>query len=67
MFRVLGIGAVLGLALLSISGSNAEDRDEFFEIKRTQVVDEHREASKQFAAKFGSGVALRKALLTPVR
>jgi hypothetical protein len=42
-------------------------RDEFFEIKRTQVVDEHREASKQFAAKFGSGTALRKALLTPVR
>jgi hypothetical protein len=42
-------------------------RDEFFEIKRTQVVDEHREASREFAAKFGSGAALRKALLAPVK
>ncbi len=34
MFRVLGIVAVLGLALLSISGSEAEDRDEFYAIAR---------------------------------
>lgn len=37
MFRVLGIGAVLGLALLSISGSNAEDRDEFYAIARGET------------------------------
>ncbi len=34
MFRVLGMCAVLGLALLSISGSEAEDRDEFYAIAR---------------------------------
>jgi hypothetical protein len=34
MFRVLGILAVLGLAFLSISGSEAEDRDEFYAIAR---------------------------------
>lgn len=37
MFRVLGIGAVLGLAVLSISGSNAEDRDEFYAIARGET------------------------------
>ena len=42
-------------------------RDEFFEIKRTQIVDEHREAAKEFAAKFGGGATLRKALMAPVR
>ena len=42
-------------------------RDEFFDIKRTQIVDEHREASKEFAATFGAGAVLRKALMTPVR
>jgi len=34
MFRVLGMCAVLVLALLSISGSEAEDRDEFYAIAR---------------------------------
>jgi hypothetical protein len=34
MFRVLGIGAAMVLALLSISGSVAEDRDEFYAIAR---------------------------------
>jgi hypothetical protein len=39
-------------------------RDEFFEIQRITVVDEYREASAEFAAKFGKGQTLRKALLT---
>jgi hypothetical protein len=39
-------------------------RDEFFEITRVSVVDEHREVSAEFGAKFGSREALRKALMT---
>lgn len=42
-------------------------RDEFFEIQRITVVDEYREASAEFAAKFGKGQTLRKALLTRVK
>lgn len=42
-------------------------RDEFFEITRITIVDEHREASAEFEAKFGRGQALRKALLTRVK
>ena len=37
MFRVLGLGAVLVLALLSVSGSVAEDRDEFYAIARGET------------------------------
>lgn len=37
MFRVFGIAAVLGLAALSISGSVAEDRDEFYAIARGET------------------------------
>jgi hypothetical protein len=39
-------------------------RDEFFEITRVTVVDDYREASAEFAGKFGRGAALRKALMT---
>lgn len=42
-------------------------RDEFFEITRITIVDEHREASAEFEAKFGRGQTLRKALLTRVK
>ena len=42
-------------------------RDEFFEITRITIVDEHREASAEFAARFGKGQTLRKALLTRVK
>ena len=42
-------------------------RDEFFEIQRITVVDEYREANAEFAAKFGKGQTLRKALLTRVK
>jgi len=42
-------------------------RDEFFEIQRVTVVDEYREASREFEAKFGKGQTLRKALLTRTR
>lgn len=34
MFRVIGIVSAVGLAILSISGSEAEDRDEFYAIAR---------------------------------
>ncbi|WP_439573499.1 DUF2865 domain-containing protein [Phreatobacter sp.] len=34
MYRVLGIAAVAGLVLLSVSGTVAEDRDEFYAIAR---------------------------------
>lgn len=34
MYRVLGIVAVAGLVLLSVTGSTAEDRDEFYAIAR---------------------------------
>jgi hypothetical protein len=39
-------------------------RDEFFEVTRVSVVDEHREAAAEFGAKFGSREVLRKALMT---
>jgi hypothetical protein len=39
-------------------------RDEFFEITRVTVVDDYREASAEFASKFGSREVLRKALMT---
>ncbi len=39
-------------------------RDEFFEIQRITVVDEYKQASAEFEAKFGKGQALRKALVT---
>lgn len=42
-------------------------RDEFFEITRIQVVDDYREASAEFEAKFGKGQPMRKALLTRVK
>jgi hypothetical protein len=42
-------------------------RDEFFEVTRITVVDEYREASAAFEAKFGKGQTLRKALLTRVK
>ena len=37
MFRVLGIGTAVGFALLSVSGSVAEDRDEFYAIARGET------------------------------
>ena len=42
-------------------------RDEFFEVTRITVVDDYREASAEFEAKFGKGQTLRKALLTRVK
>lgn len=39
-------------------------RDEFFEIQRITVVDEYKQASAEFEAKFGKGQTLRRALLT---
>lgn len=48
-------------------GTLRYQRDEFFEITRITIVDEHREASAEFEAKFGRGQALRKALLTRVK
>ena len=42
-------------------------RDEFFEIQRVTVVDDYREASAEFEAKFGKGQPLRKALMTRVK
>jgi hypothetical protein len=42
-------------------------RDEFFEITRVTVVDEYREASAEFEAKFGKGAVLRKALMGRVK
>lgn len=42
-------------------------RDEFFEITRIQIVDDYREASAEFEAKFGKGQSMRKALLTRVK
>mgnify|MGYP001434112348 FL=1 len=40
-------------------------RDEFFEITRVAVVDEYGAAQAEFTKKFGAGVPLRKALMTP--
>jgi len=42
-------------------------RDEFFEITRMAVVDEYSAADAEFRKKFGSGVPLRKALMTPTK
>jgi hypothetical protein len=42
-------------------------RDEFFEITRISIVDEQREASAEYEARFGRGQPLRKALLTRVK
>jgi len=42
-------------------------RDEFFEITRVTIVDEYREASAEFEAKFGKGAILRKALMGRVK
>jgi len=48
-------------------GTLRYQRDEFFEFQRITVVDEYKEASAEFQAKFGSGQTLRKALLTRVK
>jgi hypothetical protein len=48
-------------------GTLRYQRDEFFEFTRITVVDEYREASAEFEAKFGKGQTLRKALLTRVK
>jgi len=42
-------------------------RDEFFEVQRVTVVDEYKQASAEFEAKFGKGQTLRRALLTRVK
>jgi hypothetical protein len=42
-------------------------RDEFFEVTRTEVIDEYRRVSVEFRNQFGDTHALRKALLEPVR
>jgi hypothetical protein len=42
-------------------------RDEFFEIKRVTVLDHYAAASAEFAAKFGKGERLRKALMTQAK
>jgi hypothetical protein len=45
-------------------GTLRYQRDEFFEITRVTVADDYREASAEFAAKFGGREPLRKALMT---
>ncbi len=42
-------------------------RDEFFEITKVAVVDEYEAARGEYAKKFGSTRALRKALMSPQR
>jgi len=42
-------------------------RDEFFDIKRVQIVDEYDREVAVFAARFGPGVRLRKSIVRPVR
>lgn len=44
-------------------GTLRYQRDEFFEITRVTVVDDYPAASAEFAATFGAGQVLRKALL----
>jgi hypothetical protein len=48
-------------------GTLRYQRDEFFDITRVTVVDDYREASAEFAARFGSREVLRKALMTRPR
>jgi len=48
-------------------GTLRYQRDEFFEFQRITVVDEYKEASAEFQARFGSGQALRKALMVRVK
>jgi hypothetical protein len=48
-------------------GTVRYQRDEFFEITRVTIVDDYREASSEFAGKFGKGQSLRKALMTRVK
>jgi len=38
-------------------------RDEFFEIKKVAIVDDYERANSEFRKKFGTKIALRKALL----
>lgn len=42
-------------------------RDEFFEIKKVAIVDDYERANSEFRKKFGTKIALRKALLTPAK
>jgi len=48
-------------------GTLRYQRDEFFEFQRITVVDEYKEASAEFQARFGSGQTLRKALMVRVK
>jgi len=45
-------------------GTLRYERDEFFEITRTRVVDEYPAANAEFVRQFGAGQTLRKALLS---
>ncbi len=42
-------------------------RNEFFEITRTEIVDEYQRVNVEFKDRFGDTYPLRKALLTPAR
>lgn len=42
-------------------------RDEFFEVTRTEIVDEYERVNTEFRNQFGDTYPLRKALLKPVR
>jgi len=42
-------------------------RDEFHEVTRAEVHDHFSAAHAEFTRKFGAGLALRKALLNPIR